>query len=169
MSQKWENLNIWPALVLNGINKLPCRSLFQWNFLLYFVVCNFYFSKSVSNGSGFYFNVNFYRYQSRQTNTVVMFFQYYICKFPLFSTKYMINKYIEHRNKLNSRFRKYEKCLMHEYWRWKQMYVAKALRMILVSGLYRMWYGKSHIIFSIYFVTYCLFASLLIVVVLRIF
>ena len=26
-----------------------------------------------------------------QTNTVVMFFQYYICKFPLFSTKYMIN------------------------------------------------------------------------------
>jgi hypothetical protein len=27
-----------------------------------------------------------YRYQSRQTNTVVMFFQYYICKFPLFST-----------------------------------------------------------------------------------
>jgi hypothetical protein len=23
-----------------------------------------------------------YRYQSRQTNTVVMFFQYYICKFP---------------------------------------------------------------------------------------
>jgi hypothetical protein len=31
-----------------------------------------------------------YRYQSRQTNTVVMFFQYYICKFPLFSTKYMI-------------------------------------------------------------------------------
>jgi hypothetical protein len=32
-----------------------------------------------------------YRYQSRQTNTVVMFFQYYICKFPLFSTKYMIN------------------------------------------------------------------------------
>jgi hypothetical protein len=32
-----------------------------------------------------------YRYQSRQTNTVVMFFQYYICKFPLFSTRYMIN------------------------------------------------------------------------------
>ena len=32
-----------------------------------------------------------YRYQSRQTNTVVMFFQYYICKFPLFSTKYMID------------------------------------------------------------------------------
>ena len=32
-----------------------------------------------------------YRYQSRQTDTVVMFFQYYICKFPLFSTKYMIN------------------------------------------------------------------------------
>jgi hypothetical protein len=31
-----------------------------------------------------------YRYQSRQTNTVVMFFQYYICKFPLFSAKYMI-------------------------------------------------------------------------------
>jgi hypothetical protein len=29
-------------------------------------------------------------YQSRQTNTVVMFFQYYICKFPLCSTKYMI-------------------------------------------------------------------------------
>jgi hypothetical protein len=29
-------------------------------------------------------------YQSRKTNTVVMFFQYYICKFPLFSTKYMI-------------------------------------------------------------------------------
>ena len=38
-----------------------------------------------------------YRYQSRQTNTAVyvMFFQYYICKFPLFSTKYMINWYIE--------------------------------------------------------------------------
>jgi hypothetical protein len=42
-----------------------------------------------------------YRYQSRQTNTIVMFFQYYICKFPLFSTKYMIKidnirfKYIE--------------------------------------------------------------------------
>ena len=35
-----------------------------------------------------------YRYQSRQTHTVVMFFQYYICKFPLFSTKYMINVYI---------------------------------------------------------------------------
>ena len=35
-----------------------------------------------------------YRYQSRRTNTVVMFFQYYICKFPLFSTKYMINVYI---------------------------------------------------------------------------
>ena len=32
-----------------------------------------------------------YRYQSRQTNTDVMFFQYHICKFPLFSTKYMIN------------------------------------------------------------------------------
>ena len=32
-----------------------------------------------------------YRYQLRQTNTVVMFFQYYICKFPLFSTKYMIS------------------------------------------------------------------------------
>jgi hypothetical protein len=32
-----------------------------------------------------------YWYQSWQTNTVVMFFQYYICKFPLFSTKYMIN------------------------------------------------------------------------------
>ena len=32
-----------------------------------------------------------YRYQSRQTNTVVMFFQYYICKYSLFSTKYMIN------------------------------------------------------------------------------
>jgi hypothetical protein len=31
-----------------------------------------------------------YRYQSRQTNTVVIFFQYYICKFPIFSTKYMI-------------------------------------------------------------------------------
>jgi hypothetical protein len=31
-----------------------------------------------------------YWYQSRQTNTDVMFFQYYICKFPLFSTKYMI-------------------------------------------------------------------------------
>ena len=31
-----------------------------------------------------------YRYQSWQTNTVVMFFQYYICKFPLFSIKYMI-------------------------------------------------------------------------------
>jgi hypothetical protein len=26
-----------------------------------------------------------------RTNTVVMFFQYYICKFPLFNTKYMIN------------------------------------------------------------------------------
>jgi hypothetical protein len=35
-----------------------------------------------------------YRYQSRQTNTVVMFFQYYICKFPLFSTKYMIKTII---------------------------------------------------------------------------
>ena len=35
-----------------------------------------------------------YRYQSRQTNTVVMFFQYYICKFPLFNTKYMINWFI---------------------------------------------------------------------------
>jgi hypothetical protein len=34
-----------------------------------------------------------YRYQSRQTNTVVMFFQYYICKFPLLSTKYMIKRY----------------------------------------------------------------------------
>ena len=33
-----------------------------------------------------------YRYQSRQTNTVVMFFRYYICKFPLFSTKYMIKR-----------------------------------------------------------------------------
>ena len=31
-----------------------------------------------------------YRYQSRQTNTDVMFFQYIICKFPLFSSKYMI-------------------------------------------------------------------------------
>ena len=40
-----------------------------------------------------------YRYQSRQTNTVVMFFQYYICKFPLFSTKYMymINKFKYHQ------------------------------------------------------------------------
>ena len=37
-----------------------------------------------------------YRYQSRQTNTVVMFFQYYICKFPLFSTKYMIQIYNKH-------------------------------------------------------------------------
>jgi hypothetical protein len=35
-----------------------------------------------------------YRYKSRQTNTVVMVFQYYICKFPLFSTKYMINWFI---------------------------------------------------------------------------
>ena len=35
-----------------------------------------------------------YRYQSRQTNTVVIFFQYYICKFPLFSTKYMIKSVI---------------------------------------------------------------------------
>ena len=43
-----KNLNIWPALVLNGINKFSCRLLFQWNFLLYFVVCNFYFSKTVS-------------------------------------------------------------------------------------------------------------------------
>ena len=35
-----------------------------------------------------------YRYQSRQTSTGVMFFQYHICKFPLFSTKYMINIFI---------------------------------------------------------------------------
>ena len=35
-----------------------------------------------------------YRYQSRQTNPVVIVFQYYICKFPLFSTKYMINWFI---------------------------------------------------------------------------
>jgi hypothetical protein len=28
-----------------------------------------------------------YRYQSRQSNTVVMFFQYYICKFPLLLIK----------------------------------------------------------------------------------
>jgi hypothetical protein len=43
--------------------------------------------------------VMIYRYQSRQTNTVVMFFQYYICKFPLFSTKYMymINKFKYHQ------------------------------------------------------------------------
>ena len=47
-----------------------------------------------------------YRYQSRQTNTVVMFFQYYICKFPLFSTKYMIN--ISYHIKLdNLRFNSY--------------------------------------------------------------
>ena len=36
-----------------------------------------------------------YRYQSRQTNTDIMFFQYYICKFPLFSTKYMIKFVID--------------------------------------------------------------------------
>jgi hypothetical protein len=37
-----------------------------------------------------------YRYQSRQTNTVVMFFQYYICQFPLFSTKYVIKLFYYH-------------------------------------------------------------------------
>ena len=50
-----------------------------------------------------------YRYQSRQTNTVVMFFQYYICKFPLFSTKYMIkkdNKWTVLKKKPTFRYRK---------------------------------------------------------------
>jgi hypothetical protein len=74
-----------------------------------------------------------YRYQSRQTNTDVMFFQYYICKFPLFSTKYMIN-------------REYYMALSVSTRDTNIIPRALAWGMILVEGWYGMWYRKSHII-----------------------